>query len=400
MAYLGIGSYIIVLLSGIFILAKWRKKKDDPDIFFFCSCWLLLSLISYLGILELTVGTFYLAIPLFFLSIFLISYFKEKARLLNGLLFNLFLLSLGVYLIYNTFKTNNIFVLGLLLFLLAVFFIVIIFGIFAAIVFLYWNALIVFKKESHSLANLLTFVLAIVLTLLLVLNHFVVYLPQWVSSLLSIIPLMMAYFFIVFLNFLSVSILYQFNHPRYKQDYIIVLGAGLMNGMSVSPLLGQRIDQAISFYQRQIKSGNKPPKILMSGGQGPDEKLPEAVAMKEYACNKNIPPQDILIETNSTTTFENMKFSKEIMDHRAVKNYRVIFTSNNYHIFRAGIYARLAGLKADGIGAKTARYYLPNAFLREYLAIIMMHKKRHFIFSLLLAIGIVFATLINQFFTT
>ncbi len=105
------------------------------------------------------------------------------------------------------------------------------------------------------------------------------------------------------------------------------------------------------------------------------KKLPEAVAMKEYAVAQGVPEGEILVETNSTTTYENMKFSKEIMDSLKPNGYKVIFSSNNYHIFRAGLYADQAQLKADGIGAPTAFYYLPNAFLREFVAILFMHKK-------------------------
>ena len=90
----------------------------------------------------------------------------------------------------------------------------------------------------------------------------------------------------------------------------------------------------------------------MSGGQGADEKVPEAIAMKQYAMEQGIPERDILVETNSTTTLENMLYSKEIMDQQMKGPYRAIFSSNNYHIFRAGLYARQAKLKANGIGAK------------------------------------------------
>lgn len=82
--------------------------------------------------------------------------------------------------------------------------------------------------------------------------------------------------------------------------------------------------------------------------------MPEAIAMKQYALAKGIPERDILVEANSKTTLENMRFSKELMDQQTGGPYRAIFTSNNYHIFRAGLYAKQAGLKADGIGAKTA----------------------------------------------
>ncbi len=59
------------------------------------------------------------------------------------------------------------------------------------------------------------------------------------------------------------------------------------------------------------------------------------------------------------------------------KAYNSIFTTNNFHLFRAGIYARLAGLNSQGIGSKTAFYYWPNAMIREYVAIVVMERKRH-----------------------
>jgi uncharacterized SAM-binding protein YcdF (DUF218 family) len=73
-----------------------------------------------------------------------------------------------------------------------------------------------------------------------------------------------------------------------------------------------------------------------------------------------------------------MLFSKEIMDSLKPKGkYKSIFTTNNFHLFRAGIYARQAGLNSQGIGSKTAFYYWPNAMIREYVAIVVMGRKRH-----------------------
>ncbi len=113
----------------------------------------------------------------------------------------------------------------------------------------------------------------------------------------------------------------------------------------------------------------------MSGGQGSDEQLPEAVAMKEYAIAQGVPEGEILVETNSTTTYENMKFSKKSwirLSQRATKQ----SASNNYHIFRAGLYADQAQLKADGIGAPTAFtiYRMPFKRIRGNP---FMHKRRH-----------------------
>lgn len=396
MNFVHIPIFLLCYAVGILGVVRWRKRKDDPDIFFFCSCWTLGLLISYTAIIELMSGSFYLVIPLLFLGVFLFSYFKNKTRLLNGFLFNCFILVFGGYLLFIFYQTRDLLLSILLFSLLLVSILVLGFGFYAGIIFLYWNAVIVLRKESHSLANLLTLLLAIFLTVLLVINHFTNFFPDWLSVLFSILPLIMVYFFISFLNFLTVSLLYQFNHPRYNQDFIIVLGAGLLGGEKVSPLLARRIDKAIEFYNLQIKSKQKSPKLLMSGGQGTDEKIPEALAMKEYALAHGIPEEDILVEINSTTTYENMKFSKEIMDSLKISDYNVIFTSNNYHIFRAGIYADWAKLKADGLGAKTAFYYLPNAFLREFIAIIAMRKKRHLTVAVLMAIFIAILAIITQ----
>ena len=98
--------------------------------------------------------------------------------------------------------------------------------------------------------------------------------------------------------------------------------------------------------------------LVMSGGQGADEALPEAQAMKAYAVRLGVPEQDVLTESASKNTWENM-----------------LFSTTNYHVFRAGLYAKQAGLPAQGIGAKTKFYYWYNAVLREYLAVFVMHKK-------------------------
>ncbi|GKS53794.1 YdcF family protein [Enterococcus mundtii] len=373
--------FSILYIVGMVGIITWRRKQKDPALFFYCGTWTFTLMLTYFVVLEIFYASFYFLIPLAFFSIFAFFYFTEKRRLLNGLIFNLFLISFGAYLLLLLFETQNIFIGGIFALIAVPALLILLFGIYILVVFLIWNGIIVLKRESRSLANLLTLLLGIALTLYLIATVFLInYLPAWINVLLSGIAVILIYLFIVFYNFMTVSFLYQFNRPRYNQNYIIVLGAGLINGERVSPLLAKRIDKAIAFYWAQSHATLNPPILLMSGGQGADEKLPEAIAMKNYALEKGIPERDILVETNSTTTLENMRFSKELMDRESGGGaYRAIFSSNNYHIFRAGLFAKQAQLKANGIGAKTAFYYLPNAFLREYIAILMLHKKRHMI---------------------
>lgn len=388
----------IYLLGGYFI-PKWRHKAGASDWKFWALTWTVLMFFLYLLFLEGKEKTVYFLIPLFFFGLFALFYFREKRRLINGLLFNIFLLSFVPYLVLLVIRTQNL----LLLFLggLAAVGLVIIalVGIYALLIFLYWNAIVVMRKEGHSLANLLTLLLAIFLTIILVYNFFVArMLPAWVTLLFSILPLLMTYFFVVLYNFLTVSVLYQFNHPKYKQDYLVVLGSGLINGSTVPPLLKARVDKAIQFYKAQTRATLHSPTIVMSGGQGPDELLPESIAMKNYAITQGIPEEDILVETNSRNTLENMRFSKEIMTADfGSGQFNAIFTTNNYHLFRAGLFAKMAHLNADGIGAKTAFYFLPNAFLREYIAILSMNKRRHLIVCGLISAMMIGLALIGLF---
>lgn len=384
----------IIFILGFFVIKRWKHN----DARFYQVCWFGSWLVGYLVFLDIRSVGFLILVPLFFLGVFCFSYFRDKCRLMNGLLFNLFLMSFGGYLIFLTFSSESLILYGLLGILGILFILGLLFGAIVLIVFLYWNASVVFRKEGHSLANLLTLLLALFLTFLLIFSQLSAnqVFPQWLDALIGMLPTMTFYFALVFYNFLTVSVLYQFNRPKYQQEYIIVLGAGLIDGERVTPLLAKRIDKAIQFYKAQKHATGKGPVLLMSGGQGTDEKVPEAVAMRNYAVEQGIPEHAIQLESNSTNTLENMQFSKEIIVKEDT-DYRAIFVSNNYHIFRAGMFARQAGLKADGIGAKTAFYYLPNAFLREFIAIVVMHKRRHMIVAGLIAFFSIFLAITSLF---
>ncbi len=252
------------------------------------------------------------------------------------------------------------------------------FGIIALMFGLFLNARILMKREGRRFTNCLTLLAAfgILFFMLLPIISPASLFSSHFQPIFAGISLITVYFFIHLSNFLSAYFLYQFNRPRRNQDFIIVLGSGLIND-KVPPLLASRIHKAIDFYWKQA-AVNTPPTIIFSGGQGPDEGLPEAEAMQKYAVEKGIPLEHTVQENRSVNTYQNMLFSKEIMDSlKPEGKYNSIFTTNNFHLFRAGIYARQAGLNSQGIGSKTAFYYWPNAMIREYVAIVVMGRKRH-----------------------
>ncbi|MDD3184054.1 MAG: YdcF family protein [Anaerostipes sp.] len=82
---------------------------------------------------------------------------------------------------------------------------------------------------------------------------------------------------------------------------------------------------------------------------------------------QGIPENRILKEDRSTTTRENLIFSKKIMEERT-KDYYCVIATNNFHVLRAAIFAKVQGLNGEVIGGKTARYYHPVAVIREHVA--------------------------------
>ena len=173
--------------------------------------------------------------------------------------------------------------------------------------------------------------------------------------------------------------------PVGEKDYIIILGCGFRKDGSLPPLLRGRVDKAIDFWKKQQENGGKRALLIPSGGQGPDEVMSESEAMKRYMTGEcGIPEESILQETQSKNTYQNMLFSKKIINEtdsvsghndkegnltESVSNCRTVFSTTNYHVFRSGIWAGLAGLEAEGIGSRTKWWFWPNAFIRECIGL-------------------------------
>jgi uncharacterized SAM-binding protein YcdF (DUF218 family) len=172
------------------------------------------------------------------------------------------------------------------------------------------------------------------------------------------------YFSMSFVIFMIYTVFLQIIPRRKDFDYVIIHGAGLLRGDQLSRLLKDRLDKAVSVY----KKDPTPPKLIPSGGKGDDETISEAEAMKKYLMEQGIPEEDILPEDRSKTTYENLAYSKAILDGREGDKYTALVTSN-YHVYRALRYCRKVGLTCTGIGSRVAFYYWPSALIREYIAI-------------------------------
>lgn len=242
------------------------------------------------------------------------------------------------------------------------------------------------RHEGFRVANALGIAVSVVMTVgvltcIVLPLFFYVYIPREIFSVLYSVICTLYMFLELFLLGTKICGLIAAKHkPAFDKDYIIILGCGIKKDGTLLPLLKGRVDKAVEFYNNQLKATGKKAVFVPSGGQGSDEIISEGEAMKRYLLQQGIPEEQIMPETESTNTLENMKFSKKLIGS---DNAQVAFSTTNYHVFRSGIFAGQAGLKADGMGSKTKWYFWPNAFIREFVGLLVSRKKKIIILAVL-----------------
>ena len=210
----------------------------------------------------------------------------------------------------------------------------------------------------------------------------------------SIIYLIVTYLECILIGTIIIALKSVKRKVEYNKDYIIILGCMIKKDGSLTPLLQGRVDRAIEFRNEQLKRTGKDLIFIPSGGKGSDEVISEAEAMKNYLVSKGIKDKNILIENQSKNTYENIKFSYQLIKK---KNASVAFSTTNYHIFRAGLIATEQGLKLEGIGSSTKTYFWINAFIREFIGTLYSERKKHIVVFIIILIIIALMISITYF---
>lgn len=300
---------------------------------------------------------------LLFGLLFILNYRKEPRRFRNALYFLLFCL----------FFLSGLSVQLNAPWLIALAFAFIPLGTVLLVVFLLVNAVVVVRREGLSASSVLPALFAFFIIAVCILFPLFLFMqtPPLLLMISGLLVMEGSYVAFTFLALLLYSWLYRRLPRRRDYDYIVVHGAGL-SGTKPTPLLAARLDKGVELWE----AAGRHAILIVSGGQGEDEPVPEAQAMREYLVDLcGVPSDAVIMEDRSTSTRENLRNSKGIMDARSgVGSYRCAIVTSDYHVFRAAEYAHQIGLAADGVGSKTARYYWPAAFIREYAAISADHR--------------------------
>ena len=146
------------------------------------------------------------------------------------------------------------------------------------------------------------------------------------------------------------------------KEYIIILGAKVKPGGVLSLSLKNRMDTAIPYLVQHPQV-----KVIVSGGQGADEEQTEASAMYDYLVSAGIGESRILVEDRSTSTYQNLAFSKEILP-ADVRELTIV--SNDFHLRRATYLANTLGFEVDVIAAPTPKSVKLKSEIRERLALL------------------------------
>ena len=152
-----------------------------------------------------------------------------------------------------------------------------------------------------------------------------------------------------------------FGNPEAHVPYMVVLGAKVnRDGPSVS--LWDRICGAYEYLELHPQTI-----AILSGGQGTDEPITEAECMYRELVSLGIDPKRLRLEEEATSTWENLKFSLDLIEEETgTRPVKIGVLSSEYHLFRARLFAKACDVEFVGIPARTSRWgQRINHFMRE-----------------------------------
>ncbi len=183
--------------------------------------------------------------------------------------------------------------------------------------------------------------------------------------LLSVVAAVVAIVLVLFVV-VSVIMIRASTEPSPENATVVVLGAGL-RGEQPSRILRARLDKAAEFLNAHPQAA-----CIVSGGQGADEPCTEASVMQKYLVRAGIAPERIYVEDRSTSTFENIQFSKDIIKQNGLPTGIAVVTQE-FHQYRAQQFARAAGFTDVGsVTAQTEFVFFGSYWIREFAGICRM----------------------------
>jgi uncharacterized SAM-binding protein YcdF (DUF218 family) len=157
--------------------------------------------------------------------------------------------------------------------------------------------------------------------------------------------------------------IYSANDKPQDGATVVVLGCRVY-GEQPSLMLEERLVTAENYLKNHPES-----KCILSGGQGSDEGISEAECMYRYLTEHGIDKERLYMEDRSTSTRENLAFSREIIEENKL-DANIAIVTNEFHEYRAQRIAKALGMDCSAVSAATAWWLLPTFYVRELYGIL------------------------------
>ena len=168
---------------------------------------------------------------------------------------------------------------------------------------------------------------------------------------------------IIYVCVLSVKMYRAQENKTADSKVVVVLGCQV-KGTRPSKMLKRRLDAAID-----LMNNDEDTICIVSGGQGWNEAISEAEAMQTYLIDNGISPDRVIAEDKSTNTYENLKFTRDILDERGLGR-DITIATDGFHEYRASLIAKKLDFgDVSSCPAYTKFRYLPTYWVREWIGL-------------------------------
>ena len=186
--------------------------------------------------------------------------------------------------------------------------------------------------------------------------------PVWLLALLAAVLAALLSFAVL----LGVVLTGARDHIVGQPQVMVILGCKV-ESWGPSILLQDRLDKALDYLEDHPDLT-----IVVSGGQGNDEHQSEAQCMYDYLTDHGVDSDQILLEDQSHNTWENIRFTKALLEREGIDTSQMLVVSNGFHLTRARMLAGRFGYgEISTLAAPSS--HLPSRlymYIREPLALV------------------------------
>ena len=159
-----------------------------------------------------------------------------------------------------------------------------------------------------------------------------------------------------------------------ENSVVVVFGAKINANGSPGTPLARRLSKA-----KEILEARHDAICVVSGGQGDDEPISEAEAMKTWLTSAGIDESRIMVEDRSRNTLQNISYTRELLEENGLSGRAVVCVSSDFHVARI----RFISDRGEGFGDYFYRAGGLRRFDWEYFGI----AREYLSFARLLLLG-------------